>query len=194
VPRGTLDPASCARRFSCTGLSPSPVGFSKTVPLSFLLHFVDCSATPKTVVFGLDSCHFARRYFGNHFCFLFLRVLRCFSSPGLPPRTLCIHVRVPAHYHRWVSPFGHPRLNACLRLTVAFRSLPRPSSAPSAKASALCSYFLDLLLAPCGVRLLILVFSGVVSPARDPKAIRIYFDVGYMQFSKCFLFPFGWWA
>jgi hypothetical protein len=35
-------------------------------------------------VFGLGSFHFARRYFGNHGCFLFLRVLRCFSSPRSP--------------------------------------------------------------------------------------------------------------
>ena len=28
--------------------------------------------------------HFARRYFGNHSCFLFLRLLRCFSSPRSP--------------------------------------------------------------------------------------------------------------
>ena len=31
-----------------------------------------------------------------------------------------------------VSPFGHPRIKACLRLPEAFRSLPRPSSALSA--------------------------------------------------------------
>ena len=31
---------------------------------------------------GLGSFHFARRYFGNRCFFLFLRVLRCFSSPG----------------------------------------------------------------------------------------------------------------
>ena len=34
---------------------------------------------------GLGYSDFARRYYRNHFCFLFLRVLRCFSSPGLPP-------------------------------------------------------------------------------------------------------------
>ncbi len=34
---------------------------------------------------GLGSSRFARRYFGNRDCFLFLRVLRCFSSPGMPP-------------------------------------------------------------------------------------------------------------
>ena len=33
---------------------------------------------------GLGSCAFARHYLRNHYCFLFLRVMRCFSSPGLP--------------------------------------------------------------------------------------------------------------
>ena len=33
---------------------------------------------------GLGSSAFARRYLRNHCCFLFLRVLRCFSSPGWP--------------------------------------------------------------------------------------------------------------
>ncbi len=32
--------------------------------------------------FGLGCSPFARHYLGNHYCFLFLRVLRCFSSPG----------------------------------------------------------------------------------------------------------------
>ena len=39
-----------------------------------------------------------------------------------------------------VSPFGHPRVTACFRLTVAFRRSLRPSSAPSAKASPLRSF------------------------------------------------------
>ena len=34
---------------------------------------------------GLGSAAFARRYSRYHCCFLFLRVLRCFSSPGSPP-------------------------------------------------------------------------------------------------------------
>ena len=37
---------------------------------------------------GLGFSDFARHYFRNHFCFLFLRVLRCFSSPGSPPYTI----------------------------------------------------------------------------------------------------------
>ena len=34
---------------------------------------------------GLGCSPFARHYLGNHYCFIFLRVLRCFSSPGSPP-------------------------------------------------------------------------------------------------------------
>ena len=33
---------------------------------------------------GLGSFRFARHYSGNRYFFLFLRVLRCFSSPGWP--------------------------------------------------------------------------------------------------------------
>ena len=58
-----------------------------------------------------------------------------------------------------VSPFGHPRINAHLQLPVAFRSLSRPSSAPSAKAFPLRSFLLDqswfsqeLLWQPCSAR------------------------------------------
>ena len=34
---------------------------------------------------GLGPSPFAHHYLGNHCCFLLLRVLRCFSSPGSPP-------------------------------------------------------------------------------------------------------------
>ena len=43
-----------------------------------------------------------------------------------------------------VSPFGNPRIEAYLQLPVAYRSLSRPSSAPDAKAFALCSLSLEL--------------------------------------------------
>ena len=42
------------------------------------------SITPRCTHHGLGSFHFARRYFGNRCFFLFLRLLRCFSSPGSP--------------------------------------------------------------------------------------------------------------
>ena len=38
---------------------------------------------------GLGFSDFARHYFRNRFYFLFLRVLRCFSSPGSPCMTMC---------------------------------------------------------------------------------------------------------
>ncbi len=74
---------------------------------------------------GLGYSPFARHYWGNHCCFLFLRVLRCFSSPRWP-RT---HVRCRPKGRR-VVPFGNPRITGRLRLPAAFRSLPRPSSPP----------------------------------------------------------------
>jgi hypothetical protein len=41
-------------------------------------------------------------------------------------------------FPRWVAPFGNPRINACLRLPEAYRSLLRPSSPSCAKASTAC--------------------------------------------------------
>jgi len=38
----------------------------------------------------------------------------------------------------WVAPFGHPGIKACSRLPRDFRSVPRPSSPPGAKASTRC--------------------------------------------------------
>ena len=43
-----------------------------------------------------------------------------------------------------VAPFGNPRINGYLLLPEAYRSLSRPSSAPDAKAFALCSFSLEL--------------------------------------------------
>ena len=39
---------------------------------------------------------------------------------------------------KWVSPFGNLRIKACSRLPEAYRSVPRPSSPLSAKASTEC--------------------------------------------------------
>ena len=72
---------------------------------------------------GLGCSPFARHYWGNHFCFLFLRVLRCFSSPRLPQ-----HRADDRPSDGRVVPFGDPRVKGHLHLTAAFRSLSRPSS------------------------------------------------------------------
>ena len=44
---------------------------------------------------GLGSFRFARRYFGNHCCFLFLRLLRCVSSPRWPLQPMYSAANVP---------------------------------------------------------------------------------------------------
>ena len=65
-----------------TGLSPSSAGFPKTVPVH--LRYLVQSITPESKLPGLGSSAFARRYSRNRCFFLFLWVLRCFSSPGSP--------------------------------------------------------------------------------------------------------------
>ena len=115
--------------------------------------FPHCSATalyffrspyPKCIAtLGLASSDFARHYFRNLGWFLFLRVLRCFSSPGSLRKAMYLPY-VPWFFTMGVSPFGNLRIKAHLRLPVAYRSLSRPSSAPDAKAFTLCSCSLEL--------------------------------------------------
>ena len=77
---------------------------------------------------GLGWSPFARRYLGNHGCFLFQEVLRCFSSLRWPPQAYVFSKRMTRHDSRRVFPFGDRRVYGCLHLTDAYRSLPRPSS------------------------------------------------------------------
>jgi hypothetical protein len=50
-----------------------------------------------------------------------------------------------AHYRHQVTPFGNLRIKVCLPLPEAYRSLSRPSSPVSTKASTLCPSKLDFL-------------------------------------------------
>ena len=77
--------------------------------------------------------------------FLFLGVLRCFSSPRLPLYTSCTD-NYPSG--NWVVPFGNPWIKGYLLLPMAYRSLSRPSSPPRAKASTRRPNFLSPLLIP----------------------------------------------
>ena len=65
-----------------------------------------------------------------------------FQFPGLPPPSLCVQLGVAGYEACWVRPFGDPRVKGHVRLTVAYRSLSRPSSASCAKASTVCPYHL----------------------------------------------------
>lgn len=119
---------------SDTGLLPSgaalPSAFSYSVRLKLSFHKWNIIALqPRSPLrdIGLGYSRFARRYLGNSriplpapksigsesemSCwFLFLRVLRCFTSPGV----LLRHASKICELLAGVSPFGHSRIEACL--------------------------------------------------------------------------------
>ena len=65
------------RAFTFSGLTSQSILLSSQIAFAVLY--------PEGITtLGLASSRFARRYFGNLFWFLFLRLLRCFSSAGLP--------------------------------------------------------------------------------------------------------------
>ena len=59
------------------------------------------------------------------------------SVQEVPDLYLCIQYWIMEYELHWVAPFRYLRINGCLLLPEAFRSLPRLSSAPSAKAFTL---------------------------------------------------------
>ena len=67
---------------------------------------------------GLGCAAFARHYLRHHYCFLFLRVLRCFSSPGSPPcgcrafGTAGFPIRAPVDHGLRAAPHGLSQLIA----------------------------------------------------------------------------------
>src|SRR6056297_3203600 len=92
---------------------------------------------------GLGSSPFARRYLGN-------LVFDFYSYTYLDGSVPCVFLPVAMYSpqgHRYlngrVTPFGYPRIIGCLLLPEAFRSLPRPSSTDSSKASTVDPFSLD---------------------------------------------------
>ena len=73
--------------------------------------------------------------------FLFLKVLRCFSSLRSPQLTLMTVLQTAGLSHSEIR-----GSNGHLHLPAAYRSLSRPSSPVRAKASAICPYLLSLAL------------------------------------------------
>ena len=74
--------------------------------------------------YGLASSAFARHYSQNLGWFLFLALLRCFSSGGSPHIPIwfsiwcmCIHIRI--------APFGNLRINSYLLIPAAYHVLHR---------------------------------------------------------------------
>jgi hypothetical protein len=76
--------APASRWIARTGLSPAMARLSRRFRFSAISLTASLLPPPRRNGMGLGSSPFARHYSGNHCCFLLLRVLRCFSSPGLP--------------------------------------------------------------------------------------------------------------
>ncbi len=126
---------------SPTGLSPAtaglsrPFGYPSAVPSSAVLQ----PRVMRRHTRGLGSCAFARHYLRNHCYFLLLRVMRCFSSPGLPPtrsgagsdagglphseirasRSICLCARLIAAYHV-LRRLQEPRHPSCALISFLF--------------------------------------------------------------------------
>ena len=109
-------------KLACTGLSPSVITFSKVFHFIYFIKLAVLLPRYCRNNNGLGFSPVARRYWGNHFCFLLLQVLRCFSSLRLPT----LRYNMSSTY--WVIPFGDLRIKGYLHLNGAFRSLSRPSS------------------------------------------------------------------
>ena len=96
-----------------------------------------------------------------------------FQFPGFASRPYGLG---PGYPCGWVAPFGYPRIKACSRLPMAFRSVPRPSSPPGAKASTECpSHTRSMPLdgskdTPCTETILRL--SQGMFPQEQPRNIR----------------------
>ena len=127
--------------FRLRGFHPLRPAFPK--PFCFPCACAFAVRTPRRSRRGLGSSGFARRYSRNRCFFLFLRLLRCFSSPGSPPCVMDWRMDTRG-LPVWVSPFRHLRITGHVPLPAAFRSLSRLSSALSAKASALRPFLLGL--------------------------------------------------
>jgi hypothetical protein len=78
--------------------------------------------------FAFVPYEFRNKYFGSEIRNQ-LSVLRHRHLPTPDFRSLI------TDFWKWVSPFGDSRIKACSRLPMTYRSVPRPSSPLSAKAS-----------------------------------------------------------
>ncbi len=96
----TDGPARFTQGFTCPALLRIPLLITPTYPYGaitlsgspFQMIPVHCALNLAVLQprycrnnIGLGSSTFARRYSQNHYCFLLLRLLRCFSSPGSLP-------------------------------------------------------------------------------------------------------------
>ena len=124
-------------RFSRTGLSPSTVQLSKSIPLTSARATSGsrnpAAQAPRFRLFRVRSPLLAKSRLMS-----FPPGTEMFHFPGYRSVNLWIQLTVTGHDSSRVAPFGNLRITVCLPLPGAYRNLPRPSSPISAKASFIC--------------------------------------------------------
>ena len=127
----------CFLSFRVRVFHPLWMAFPKPFPYNQKINYA--VRTPGCTHPGLGSSGFARRYSRNRCFFLFLRLLRCFSSPGSPPCVMCWRMDT------WgLPPCGFPHSDTC----------GSPGMCPSPQLFAACRVFRRLLVPrhpPCAL-------------------------------------------
>jgi hypothetical protein len=214
VPRGTQDPARAPRVFAYRALTSYGRPF-QTVRLTLRVPPRGPS-TPRSPrgSHGLGSSDFARHYSRNHSCFLFLRVLRWFTSPGSPPAPMysapdnrCSHrlgfpIRTSPDHSLFAAPRGFSQLTtsffACLRLgipTHALSSLTIKSTLNTLCPSALPTAAPFLPERPSATNLCFVMPVNIqLSKIRKPSASRFQPSALRSPFREPTAEGCFWWA
>ena len=126
-------------------------GFPKWFPWHVLPDLAVLQPRSRLDAPGLGFSAFARRYSRNHCCFLLLRVLRCFSSPGWPlSRCHVFHMTgSPIRTSADLRPFAPPR--GFSQLVTSFfasesQGIPRTPFLDFLVSSFNCKRFIRLIL------------------------------------------------
>jgi hypothetical protein len=143
-----------AHNISVTGLTPSLAGLSRPFTYARTSH----PTTPAEMVWKVPQprpCNARRLSHMERFSLIRVRSplltesllfslpagTEMFHFPAFPPRTLCVQMRVTRQLAR-LAGFPHSDTlgsQSGYRLPQAYRRFLRPSSAPNAKASTVCS-------------------------------------------------------
>ena len=171
VSRPTRDTAGPCCGFRLRGCHPVPPAFPGRSPNR--ARAVSRSHNPREQAPGFGLTRFRSPLLARSLLISFPRGTEMFHFPRCRPARLCVHRAVPPYEGRRVAPFGYLRINACLPLPVAFRSLPRPSSPSDAKASVVRPYTLGRR--PSGRRLRLVyvafpVYSQTVQLSKNNPA------------------------